>query len=104
MLKVISCDGSGKDCSEEASDIKCVMEHLKDSTPNPPTSLDGNNTGNKILWFIHTKECNDTWTKKNLARKKLHSLTWGQCTKMMKSKSQAASDHETMSEQKVSQC
>ena len=50
--------GTGKDFGREASDLKCVIEHLEDPEMKPPDDLDGNDTKVKTLWFKCTEACN----------------------------------------------
>ena len=44
--------GTGKDFGREASNLKCVIEHLEDPEVKPPESLSSNDMKNKTLWFI----------------------------------------------------
>ena len=92
--------GSGKEYGKESSNIKYVIEHLKDPTISEPTELSNADAKDKTKWFIYTEEYKRYLDRKEnleFGKRKLYSLICGQCTQMMKNKLQATTNYKTMS-------
>ena len=93
--------GSGKEFGKEASNIKYVVEHLKDPIITKPTELSSTESKDKTKWFIYTEEYKRYLDRKEnleFGKRKLYSLLWGQCTQMMKNELQATANYQVMSD------
>ena len=69
--------GSGKDYGKEASNIKYVIEHLKDPVIPVPATLSSNKAKDKTKWFIYTEEYKRYLDRKDnlvFGKRKLYSL------------------------------
>ena len=101
-LKAIAIHvGSGRDYGKESSNIKYVIEHLKDPPITEPEALSANEAKDKTKWFQYTEEYKRYLDRKEnleFGKRKLYSLIWGQCTQMMKNELQATDNYNTMSE------
>ena len=87
--------GSGKDYGKESSNIKYVIEHLRDPVIPVPATLSKTEEKDKTKWFVYTeayKRYMDRKENLEFGKRKLYSLLWGQCTQMMKNEFQATTD------------
>ena len=48
--------GAGKEYGKESSNIKYVIEHLKDPSISEPTALTATEAKDKTTWFKYTEE------------------------------------------------
>ena len=99
-LKAIAIHvGSKGDYGKSASNIKYVIENLKDPDLDPPSRISATDAKDNTKWFEYTEQYKRYLDRKEgleAGKKKLYSLLWGQCTQLMKNELQAMDDFQTM--------
>ncbi len=89
----------GKEYGKNADAIKYVAQHLEDPDLNKPDEISDAEAKNKMLWF-EWQEKMKRWMDRQegleTGKKKLYTLVWGQCTKLMQNEIEASNDYKDM--------
>ena len=91
----------GKEYGKNADLIKFVVEHEKDPDLEEPEDITNEEQKNRLKmfkWQESVKRYLDRQEGLSTGKKKLYTLIWGQCTRVMQNELEAMSDYETMNE------
>jgi hypothetical protein len=89
----------GKEYGKNADAIKYVVENLEDPDLNPVEDISVTDQKNSLMmfhWQEKVKQYMDREEGLESGKKKLYTLIWGQCTKLMKNELEATSNYQSM--------
>ena len=92
----------GKEYGKNADAVKYVAQHLEEPDLHKPDAISDNDAKNKMKWF-EWQEQMKRWMDRNegleSGKKRLYTLVWGQCTKLMQNEIEACNGFEEMERQ-----